>query len=197
MLLIVGLGNPGSDHAGQRHNLGFMALDRIHSVHGFSPWRSRFHSLAADGQLAGVKCLLLKPATYYNESGRAVAEAMRFHKLAPDDVVVIHDEIALAPGKIRVKTGGGSAGNNGIKSVDAHIGPDFRRVRLGIGHPGDKDLVHGFVLHAVSKAERQWLDPLLDAVADHAAALAQKRDDQFMNKVTLATRPAGTDGQEG
>jgi PTH1 family peptidyl-tRNA hydrolase len=189
MLLIVGLGNPGSDHAGQRHNLGFMALDRIQAAHSFTPWRARFHGLFAEGHLGGVKVGLLKPTTYYNESGRAVADAMRFHKLTLDQIVVFHDEIALEPSKVRVKVGGGSAGNNGIKSVDAHIGPDFRRVRIGIGHPGNKDLVHGHVLHTVSKTERVWLDPLLDALAQHAPLLAQGRDDQFMNKVSLAIKP--------
>jgi PTH1 family peptidyl-tRNA hydrolase len=189
MLLCVGLGNPGQDHENQRHNIGFMALDRIARAHSFGPWRARFSSLIADGQLGGQKALLLKPQTYYNESGRAVAEALRFHKLALDQLVVFHDELALAPGKLRVKVGGGSAGNNGIKSLDAHCGPDFRRVRIGVGHPGDKQLVHGHVLHAVSKAERQWLDPLLDSIAQYADFLAQGRDDQFMNKVSLALKP--------
>ncbi len=193
MLLMVGLGNPGPEHANQRHNIGFMALDRIHAAHSFGPWRARFHAQVSEGFLSGIKTQLLKPMTYYNESGRAVAEAMRFHKIDLEQLVVIHDELALAPAKIRVKTGGGSAGNNGIKSVDAHCGPDFRRVRVGIGHPGDKDQVHGHVLHAVSKAERQWLDPLLDVMAQHAGLLAQGRDDQFMNKVSLALKPDETE----
>jgi PTH1 family peptidyl-tRNA hydrolase len=191
MLLIIGLGNPGSEHAHQRHNIGWMALDRIHQRNRFSPWKARFQGISSDGQLGGTKCLLLKPTTYYNESGRAAAEAMRFHKLTPSDVVVFHDELALEPSKIRMKSGGGSAGNNGIKSLEAHLGADFRRVRIGIGHPGHRDMVHGYVLHNVPKADLVWLDPALDALADHAALLADGRDDLYMNKVTLAIRAAG------
>lgn len=189
MLLLAGLGNPGAEHAHQRHNAGFMAVDRVHRAHGFQPFRARFQALTADGVLGSTRALLLKATTYYNETGRAIAEAMRFFKLTPADVVVIHDEIALEPAKLKVKTGGGSAGNNGIKSVEAHCGPDFRRVRIGIGHPGHKDLVQSFVLHDFSKAERAWLDPLLDAIAENAPLLAAGRDDAFMNKVTLATSP--------
>jgi PTH1 family peptidyl-tRNA hydrolase len=186
MLLLAGLGNVGPEYARHRHNVGFMAIDRIHAKYGFGPFRRRFQSMTADGELAAIKTLLVKPTTYMNESGRAIGEAVQFFKLAPENVVVIHDEIALASGKLRVKKGGGTAGNKGIKSIDEHIGPDFRRVRIGIGHPGEKSQVASYVLHEFAKADQDWLDPLLDAIAEYAPLLAAGRDDQFMNKISLA-----------
>lgn len=189
MLLLVGLGNPGARYAGNRHNIGFMAADLIVRRHGFSPWRKRFQGEAAEGALAGERTLALKPQTFMNESGRAVGEAMNFFKLTPDDVVVLYDEIDLAPGKVKVKKGGGAAGHNGIRSIDAHIGPDFWRVRLGVGHPGDKARVHGHVLSDFSKADAAWLEKLLEAVSDAAPLLVQKDDNKFMTKVALLTQP--------
>lgn len=189
MLLLVGLGNPGARYAGNRHNIGFMAADLIVRRHGFSPWRKRFQGEAAEGVLDGVRTLALKPLTFMNESGRAVGEALNFFKLDPDDVVVLYDEIDLAPGKVKVKKGGGAAGHNGIRSIDAHIGPDFWRVRLGVGHPGDKARVHGHVLSDFAKADAAWLETLLDAVSDAVPLLAQKQDGKFMSKVALLTQP--------
>ncbi|MBB4285207.1 aminoacyl-tRNA hydrolase [Roseospira goensis] len=189
MLLFVGLGNPGADYARHRHNIGFMAVDAIAARHGFSPFRSKFQGQLADGRLGGEKVLLLKPQTYMNLSGQAAGQAARFHKLEPAQVVVFHDELDLAPGKVKVKTGGGAAGHNGLRSLDSHLGNGYRRVRLGIGHPGDKARVHGWVLSDFAKADRAWLAPLLDAVADHAALLAEGRDSDFMSKVAQATRP--------
>ena len=189
MLLLVGLGNPGARYAGNRHNIGFMAADLIVRRHGFSPWRKRFQGEASEGGLDGVRTLALKPATFMNESGRAVGEAMNFYKLTPDDVVVLYDEIDLAPGKVKVKKGGGAAGHNGIRSIDAHIGPDFWRVRLGVGHPGDKSRVHGYVLSDFARAEQDWLEALLNAVSDAAPLMARKEDGKFMSKVALLTQP--------
>lgn len=186
MLLVVGLGNPGRRYAGNRHNIGFMAADELHRRHRFSPWRARFEGEISEGLLGGEKSFLLKPATYMNESGRAVGQAMRFFKLQPTDVVVIYDELDLAPGKLRMKSGGGTAGHRGLKSIEAHIGKDFRRMRIGIGHPGAKELVNGYVLHDFAKAEREWVDPLLTAVAEHAPLLAKGGDSSFMNRVHLA-----------
>ena len=194
MLLIVGLGNPGRRYAGNRHNIGFMAADEIHRRHGFSPWRARFEGELAEGLLGGEKTWLLKPSTYMNESGRSSGQAMRFHRLDVSDVVVLHDELDLPPGKLRMKTGGGHGGHNGLKSLDAHLGKDYRRIRLGIGHPGSKDLVHDYVLHDFAKADSDWLDPLLSAIADNAELLARGEDASFMNRVHLATggeEPAG------
>jgi len=188
-LLIAGLGNPGADYARNRHNAGFMALDTIHASYKFGPWRSRFHGLLSEGAFAGRKTYLLKPATYMNESGRAVGEAVHFFKLPPDAVVVIHDEIALAAGKLKVKTGGGDAGNNGARSVTAAIGPDYRRVRIGVGHPGEKHRVTGHVLGNFSKADEDWLVPMLSAIAEAAPYLAKDDDAGFMNKVTLILKP--------
>jgi len=188
MLLLVGLGNPGPEHARHRHNVGFMAVERIASRHGFQPFRRRFRGEAADGRLADDRTLILKPLTYMNESGRAVGEAMRFYKLAPEDVVVFYDEIDLAPGKVRVKRGGGTAGHNGIRSIAAHIGPDFRRVRIGVGHPGHKDRVIGYVLSNFAVAERAGLEDLLDAIADAAPMLAEGGDDRFQTRVAYLTR---------
>ena len=166
MLLVVGLGNPGPEYARQRHNVGFMAVDTIHRQHHFSPWRRRFRGEIAEGTLAGQKALLLKPLTYMNDSGDSVQEAVHFYKLAPKDVVVIHDEVDLPPAKVRLKAGGGTAGHNGLRSIGAAIGSDFRRIRIGVGHPGRKDAVQHYVLHEFAKADTEWLVPILDAIAD-------------------------------
>jgi PTH1 family peptidyl-tRNA hydrolase len=189
MLLFVGLGNPGAEYAGHRHNIGFMAVDAIAARHGFSPFRAKFQGLLADGRLGGEKVLLLKPQTFMNLSGQAVGQAARFHKLDIGDVVVFHDELDLAPGKVKVKTGGGAAGHNGLRSLDSHLGNAYRRVRMGIGHPGDRARVHGWVLSNFARADRDWLDPLLDAVAARADLLAEGRDSDFMSKVAQDTRP--------
>ena len=189
MLLFAGLGNPGSKYAGHRHNVGFMAADAIARRHSFAPWTSKFNALAAEGRLGGEKVLLVKPQTFMNLSGQAVGEAMRFYKLMPDDLTVFYDEIDLVPGKVRVKRGGGSGGHNGIKSLDAHCGADYRRVRIGIGHPGDKARVHNHVLGDFAKADEAWLDALLDAIADAAPMLAAGDESGFMNKVALAVKP--------
>ncbi|MHA1164089.1 MAG: aminoacyl-tRNA hydrolase [Alphaproteobacteria bacterium] len=186
MKLLIGLGNPGAEHASNRHNIGFMALDAIADTHGFGPWRNKFHGQLSQGRLGGEKCLLLKPSTYMNESGRAANEAVRFYKLDLDDVIVLHDEIDLAPAKIRVKKGGGVAGHNGLRSLTSHIGNDYVRVRIGIGHPGDKSKVHRHVLKDFSKSERAWVEPLITAIADAAPHLAEDEHANFMNKVALA-----------
>ncbi len=195
MKLFVGLGNPGSGYAKNRHNVGFMAADRIAAAHSFGTWRQRFQGEVAEGRLGGEKCLLLKPATYVNESGRAAGEAMRFYKLDPQDVTVFYDELDLAPGKVRVKVGGGAAGHNGIRSLVSHVGADFTRVRIGIGHPGTRARVQGYVLHDFSKADKQWLEPLLDAIADAAPKLAEDDGPGFMNAVALKTR-TGDEGSQ-
>lgn len=193
MLILAGLGNPGAKFEKNRHNIGFMAADAIARRWSFSPWRQRFQGHASEGvvQTEGgpVRALLLKPQTFYNESGRAVGEAMRFFKLTPADVIVFYDEIDLAPGRFRMKTGGGAAGNNGVRSITAQIGEDFRRARLGTGHPGDKDLVHGHVLSDFHKADRVWVDPLLDAVAD-ALAFAAAGDDARYQAEVMRLAPA-------
>jgi peptidyl-tRNA hydrolase, PTH1 family len=190
MHLIVGLGNPGSKYQGNRHNIGFMAVDEIVRRHGFSPWRKRFQGETSDGVMAGQKVLVLKPMTYMNESGRSVGEAMRFFNIDPAQVIALYDELDLDPGKVRVKLGGGAAGHNGIRSMIAHCGPHFVRARLGIGHPGDKALVHSHVLSDFAKADRAWLDPLLTTVADHIPLLVQGEEGSFQNKVHLALNPA-------
>jgi PTH1 family peptidyl-tRNA hydrolase len=189
VLLLVGLGNPGPRYAGNRHNIGFMALDEIVRRHGFSAWRQRFHGEVAEGRLGDEKALALKPMTYMNESGRAVGEAVRFFKLAPAEVVVLHDELDLAPGKVRVKLGGGAAGHNGLRSIAQHIGADFKRVRLGIGHPGRKEAVHGWVLGDFAKADAEWLDKLGDALAKNAPLLAAGEDGPFMSRVNQEVGP--------
>jgi peptidyl-tRNA hydrolase, PTH1 family len=186
MLIIAGLGNPGQKHAGNRHNVGFMAADAIARRHSFSPWTSKFKALIAEGMIDGSKVLLVKPQTFMNLSGQSVGEAMRFYKLSPADLVVLYDELDLAPGKVRVKTGGGSGGHNGIRSLDAHCGKDYRRVRIGIGHPGVKELVHGYVLGDFAKADAEWLDPLLEAIGDNAGLLVKGDDSAFMNRLSLA-----------
>jgi PTH1 family peptidyl-tRNA hydrolase len=187
MLLIAGLGNPGAGYAKNRHNVGFMAVDELARRWGFSPARSRFHGLASEGQIetpqGPVRALILKPQTFYNESGVAVGEALKFFKLAPSDLVVFYDEIDLAPGRFRMKTGGGAAGNNGIRSVTSRVGPDFRRARLGTGHPGDKALVHGHVLSDFHKVEMKWVEPLLQACADAAPLLALGEDEKYQAEV--------------
>lgn len=183
MLILAGLGNPGPKYEKNRHNVGFMAADAIARRWGFGPWRTRFGGLAAEGTVDGVRALLVKPLTWYNESGRTVGEAMRFFKLQPADVIVFYDEIDLAPGRFRMKTGGGAAGNNGIRSVTAAIGEDFRRARIGTGHPGHKDLVHGYVLSDFHKADRVWLEPLLDAVADALPFATAGDDDRYQAEV--------------
>ncbi len=187
--LIVGLGNPGSKYARNRHNIGFMAVDRIAADHGFGPWRSRFQGQVAEGRLGQEKVLLLKPGTFMNRSGQSVGEAMRFFKLDPGDVIVLHDELDLAPGKARVKQGGGHAGHNGLRSLHAHIGDAYGRVRLGIGHPGRKELVAGYVLHDFARADETWLDDLLRGISDGAPHLAQGDGGKFMNAVALRTAP--------
>ncbi len=189
MKLFVGLGNPGAKYARNRHNVGFMALDRIAADHGFSPWRARFQGLVSEGRLGGEKVILLKPETYMNRSGQSVGEAMRFYKLGPEDVTVFHDEIDLAPGKCRVKEGGGHAGHNGLRSVHQHIGPDYRRVRIGVGHPGHKEQVAAYVLHDFAKADAQWLEPLLQGISDGAEELVRGDGGRFMNAVALRVNP--------
>jgi PTH1 family peptidyl-tRNA hydrolase len=186
VLLIAGLGNPGSQYATNRHNIGFMAADEIHRRHGFSPWTKKFHALIADGIIDGEKTILIKPQTFMNLSGQAVGEAMRFYKLALSDLIVIYDELDLPSGKVRVKMGGGSGGHNGIKSIDAHCGKDYRRVRVGIGHPGVKEMVTNHVLGNFAKADSEWVEPLLDAIAANAGLLAKKDDAGFMNRISLA-----------
>jgi PTH1 family peptidyl-tRNA hydrolase len=190
MRILAGLGNPGAQYERNRHNVGFMAVDAIHRRHGFPPWNRKFQGVISTGEIAGEKVLLIKPQTYMNLSGQSVGEALRFYKLASSDLVVLYDELDLAPGKVRVKSGGGSGGHNGIKSLDAHCGKDYRRVRIGIGHPGDKALVHNYVLGDFSKSDMAWLDPLLDAIGDHAALLLKGDDSGFMNKLSVATGAA-------
>ena len=189
MLLIVGLGNPGAEYAGNRHNVGFMAVDAIQRRHGFQPWRRRFSGETAEGALSGRRVLLLKPLTYMNLSGRAVQEAAQFFKIAPADIVVLHDEVDLPPGKTRVKTGGGAAGHNGLRSIDAAIGPEYRRLRIGVGHPGVKEAVPHYVLHDFPKGDAEWLVPLIDAIADNAPLFAEGKDNTVANRLHAAAQP--------
>ncbi len=189
MKLFVGLGNPGSGYARNRHNIGFMAMDRIASDHGFAPWKGKFQGEVTEGRLGSDKVLLLKPGTFMNRSGQSVQAAMQFYKLEPSDVVVFHDELDLAPGKCRVKQGGGHAGHNGLRSIHGHIGDAYGRVRLGIGHPGHKDAVAGYVLHDFPKADEDWLDDLLRGISDGAAQLADGDTGKFMNAVALRVAP--------
>jgi PTH1 family peptidyl-tRNA hydrolase len=188
-LLIAGLGNPGADYARNRHNAGFMAVDVIRESYRFGPWRGRFSGLLSEGKLAGRKTYLLKPMTYMNDSGISVGAAVRYLKLPLSAVVVIQDEIDLAAGKIRAKTGGGDAGHNGLRSITATLGPDYRRVRIGVGHPGEKHRVHGHVLNNFSKADEDWLVPMLSAIAEAAPLLAKDDDVGFLNKVALLLKP--------
>lgn len=196
MILLVGLGNPGKGYADNRHNFGFLAVDEIIRRHSFMPERIRFQGLAADGNIEGEKILALKPTTYMNESGRSVGEAMRFYKLEPKDVIVLHDELDLAMGKVRVKKGGGHGGNNGIRSLISHIGPDFCRVRLGVGHPGEKNLVTSHVLKDFSKTEREQANKIIDSIARHIVMLVNGNDANFMNKIALETAPPKEKGSE-
>ncbi|RWH69806.1 aminoacyl-tRNA hydrolase [Mesorhizobium sp.] len=197
MLVFAGLGNPGAKYENNRHNVGFMAADAIARRHSFSPWSRKFQGLISEGTLAGEKILLIKPQTFMNLSGQSVGEALRFYKLEASALTVFYDEIDLAAGKLRVKVGGGSGGHNGIRSLDQHVGNAYRRVRIGVGHPGVKEMVHGHVLGDFAKADREWLDVLLAAIADDAALLAKGDDNSFMNRVTLALReklvPTGDD----
>lgn len=187
MWLLVGLGNPGAKYAGNRHNIGFMAVDAIAAQYGIGPFKAKFQGQLAEGRIGDQKVVLLKPETYMNESGRSVGAAAKFFKIDPDHIITFHDELDLAEGKIRIKTGGGNAGHNGLRSMDAHLGtPDYVRVRLGIGHPGDKDRVHGYVLGDFSKAEQAWLKPYLEAIGLYADLLVQDRQSDFMSKVALS-----------
>lgn len=189
MKLFVGLGNPGAKYAANRHNIGFMAVDRIAEDHGFAPWRSKFQGQITEGRLGSEKVLLLKPETFMNRSGQSVGEALRFYKLEPADVVVFHDELDLAPGKCRVKQGGGHAGHNGLRSIHGHIGEAYGRVRLGIGHPGHKDRVAGYVLADFAKADQDWLEDLIRGISDGAPALADGDSAKFSNAVALRVAP--------
>ncbi len=189
MIIFAGLGNPGSKYARNRHNIGFMAVDEIARRHGFSPWRKRFRGEVAEGRLGAEKVLLLKPQTYMNESGRSVGEAAKFYKIEPEDVYVFHDELDLAAGKLRCKLGGGVAGHNGLRSIAAQMGKEFQRVRMGIGHPGNKQKVLSHVLKDFSKDDQDWLQPMLDGVGDHAPLLAEGNASSFQNKVHLAVNP--------
>jgi peptidyl-tRNA hydrolase, PTH1 family len=186
MLVFAGLGNPGERYARNRHNVGFMAADAIHRRHSFSPWTKKFQALVSEGRLGGDRVLLIKPQTFMNESGQAVGQALRFYKLEPADLTAFYDELDLAPGKVRVKRGGGAGGHNGIRSLDGHLGQDYRRVRIGIGHPGIKEMVQPHVLSDFAKADHEWLDPLIDALADNAAMLVDGDENSFMNRMSLA-----------
>jgi PTH1 family peptidyl-tRNA hydrolase len=191
MLIFAGLGNPGTRYARNRHNIGFMAVDEIARACRAAPWRVRFQGQASEATIGSEKVLLLKPQTYMNESGRAIGEAARFYKVAPADVIVFHDELDLAPAKLRIKLGGGNAGHNGLRSTTAAIGNEYRRVRMGIGHPGDKALVHAYVLNDFGKAEEPWVEDLCSACADNAALLAAHDDAGFQNKVHLFMEARG------
>jgi peptidyl-tRNA hydrolase, PTH1 family len=191
MRLFVGLGNPGAKYAHNRHNIGFMVVEEIARRHGFAPWRRRFQSETAEGTLDRERVVLLRPSTFMNDSGRAVQEAANFFKLAADEITVFQDELELPPGKVRVKVGGGIAGHNGLRSITSHIGNEYRRVRLGIGHPGVKELVHGYVLSDFAKDERSWVESLREAIADNAGLLATNRDSTFQNRVHLAMQGRG------
>lgn len=191
MRLLVGLGNPGSQYTGNRHNIGFMVIDEIARIHNSAPWRKRFHGEASEAVVDGERVLLLKPLTYMNDSGRSVTEAQRFYKVALDDIVVFHDELDLPPAKLRIKKGGGNAGHNGLRSITAHCTNEYRRVRLGIGHPGDKARVHSYVLSDFAKAELPWVEDLARACADNAGLLAKGKDAEFQNKVHLAMEGRG------
>lgn len=196
MLLFVGLGNPGARYAGNRHNVGFMVVEAIAKRHDIGPWRRRFQGAACEGPIGGERVQLLLPGTFMNESGRAVAEAVHFYKLNLSDVVVFHDEIDLPPAKVRVKTGGGVAGHNGLRSVSAHIGNDYRRVRIGIGHPGTKEQVLAYVLNDFAKSDRSWVEALTAIIADNVDLLAKGEDASFQNKVHLAMAAKGF-GEKG
>jgi PTH1 family peptidyl-tRNA hydrolase len=189
LLLLVGLGNPGEKYARQRHNVGFMAVDAIAARHRFSAYRPRYQGEIAEGTIAGRKTLLLKPMTYMNESGMSVGQAARYLKVPPEAIVVIHDEVDLVPGKLRAKVGGSDAGHNGLRSITSVMGPNYRRVRVGVGHPGAAPLVPNYVLRDFPKADYEWLTPLIEAIADAAPYLASDDDAGFMNRVALLTKP--------
>ena len=191
MLLFVGLGNPGANHVGNRHNIGFMVVQAVAKRHDIGPWRRRFQGVAVEGSIASERVLLLLPGTFMNDSGRAVAEAAHFYKLGLPQIVVFHDEIDLAAAKVRVKTGGGVAGHNGLRSISAHVGNDYRRVRIGVGHPGVKELVHPHVLSDFAKDEKPWVEALCDIIADNAEFLVKGQDASFQNKVHLAMQAKG------
>ena len=191
MLLLVGLGNPGSRYAGNRHNIGFMAVDAIAKRHGIGPWRRRFQGVSAEGPLGGERALLLLPGTYMNESGRAVQEAASFYKISLGDIVVFHDEVDLAPAKVRVKVGGGVAGHNGLRSITAHVGNDYKRVRIGVGKPPIKEMVPTHVLSDFAKSERPWVEAVCDLMADNAGLLVEGKDSSFQNKVHLGLDAKG------
>jgi PTH1 family peptidyl-tRNA hydrolase len=197
MRLLVGLGNPGARYAGNRHNIGFMVVEAIARRHGIGPWRRRFQGVAAEGTLAGERVILLLPGTFMNDSGLAVAEAAHFYKIGVGDIVVFHDEIDLPPAKLRVKTGGGIAGHNGLRSISSHVGNDYRRVRIGVGHPGVKELVHNHVLSDFAKAEKPWVEAIGDIIADNAGLIAKGEDASFQNKVHLALQAKGFDTEPG
>jgi PTH1 family peptidyl-tRNA hydrolase len=195
MLLLVGLGNPGSQYVRNRHNIGFMAVEAIARRHNFSPWKRRFQGVTAEGTIAGTRALLLLPGTYMNESGRAVQEASAFYKIELNDIVVFQDEVELPPAKLRMKTGGGNAGHNGLRSITAHMGNDYRRVRLGVGHPGSKELMHNHVLSDFSRADNEWLEALCDAIAGNVELIAKGQDATFQNKIHLAMAAKGFDSK--
>jgi len=189
VLLLVGLGNPGSGYARNRHNIGFMAADEIVRRHSFAPFRTKFQGELTEGKIGTEKVLVLKPLTYMNDSGRSVQAAMSFYKIKPEDIIVLHDELDLVAGKIRIKRGGGHGGHNGLRSIDAHIGPNFGRVRMGIGHPGDKGKVVGHVLKDFAKSDQDWLDKLMPVIADEIGCLVKGDDPGFMNRVALVMNP--------
>ena len=191
MQLLVGLGNPGARYVGNRHNVGFMAVEEVAKRHGFAPWRRRFQGVATEGSIGGERALLLLPGTFMNESGRAVAEAAHFYKLPLDAITVLHDEIDLPPAKLRVKIGGGIAGHNGLRSISEHIGNDYRRVRIGVGHPGHKDVVQHYVLSDFAKSERSWVEALIRIIADNVGLILRGEDASFQNKVHLAMAAQG------
>lgn len=201
MKLIVGLGNPGPRYAGNRHNVGYMAIDAIAARGGFGPWRGRFRGEVAEGLIAGEKTALLKPGTFMNLSGQSTGEALRFYKIQPGEVIVLHDELDLDAGKCRLKSGGGHAGHNGLRSLHDHIGDGYRRLRIGIGHPGHKDLVSAYVLHDFAKADRDWLDPLLARIADAAEFLVSGDQGKFANATAAPVGPRanvkGADARPG
>ncbi len=197
MQLLVGLGNPGPRFVRNRHNVGFMAVEAIARRHRIGPWRRRFQGVAAEGPIDGERVILLEPGTYMNDSGRAVAEAAHFYKLDIGDIVVFHDEIDLPPAKVRVKTGGGVAGHNGLRSISSHVGNDYRRVRIGVGHPGVKELVYPYVLGDFAVAERPWVEALCDIIADNAAMIVKGQDSSFQNKVHLAMQAKGFEDVPG
>ncbi len=189
MKLITGLGNPGAKYARNRHNIGFMAVERMAADHDFGPWKAKHQGSVSEGRFGSTRAVLLRPETFMNKSGDSVAAALRFYKLEPEDLIVLHDELDLAPGKVKFKMGGGHAGHNGLRSIHGHLGPDYARVRLGIGHPGHKDLVASYVLHDFAKADADWLEDVLTGVSDGAPWLAQGDGAKFMNAVSLRTAP--------